>query len=72
MTRKRKFLIAGLIIVIALLIGGTALYVLTVKRLLMPPTQSPTSKRQGYKNPFQKPQYENPFSEYQNPFEKLK
>lgn len=73
--KKRTFLIIGIIIIIALLIGGAVSYFLNVRRIFAPPSQSFNLQQQEYKNPFQKTprsQYENPFSEYQNPFEELK
>lgn len=71
-TQKRTFLIIVIIVTIVLFIGGAVSYFLNVRRIFILPSQSSISQQQEYKNPFQKPQYENPFSEYQNPFEEIK
>lgn len=59
-------IIVIILIAVCLLILGFAYYFVVLKNILTPP------KQLEYQNPFQKtPSYENPFTDYKNPFEDL-
>lgn len=65
---QRGFLPIIIILIVALLlILGLVYYFAVIRGIFIPQKQS------GYQNPFQKtPSYENPFTDYKNPFDNLK